>query len=163
MRGESPKWAKIGALLAVAAALIAAVGLYFQYINQPSMADVVLTPVGYTVSSTSDGQFVTVKFTLTAVGAYPAQNVRINPACEAVIPKPERVLPDQWKPIGDLVPGKSTPVFCFITLTYRGAIAGIKQSNTITWKNAVRPKVCSFDIHHITVNNKELDVPSPCM
>ena len=161
-QGRSRNWAIIGALAGVAAAVVAAVGVFLQYINQSSRVDVVLTPVGYMIRSISDGQFVTVSYTLTAVGSYPARNVRINPICQAVIPRPEPVLRDQWKSIGDLVPGKPTQELCFIPLKYIGTIVGIKQSNTITWKNAAGPKQCSFKGRHIEVNNKQLDVMSPC-
>lgn len=162
IRGESHRWVRIGALAAVVAAVAAAVGLVIQYNNQSSRVDVVLTPVGYTVRPISNGQLVIVSYTLTAVGSYPAGNVRINPICEAVIPTPESVLRDQWESIGDLMPGKPTTELCFISLNYTGAISGIKQSNSITWKNAAGPKKCSFEVRHIEVNNKQLDVKSPC-
>jgi hypothetical protein len=162
VRGESHRWVRIGALAAVVAAVAAAVGLFFLYTNQSSQVDVVLDPVGYTVRSISGGQLVIVRYTLTAVGSYPAGNVRINPICEAVIPTPEPVNQDGWKSLGDLVPGKPTTELCFISVNYTGAISGIKQSNTITWKNAAGSKKCSFTGRHIVVNDKQLDVMSPC-
>jgi len=159
---SSHRWAKIGALAAIAAAIVAALGVFFQYANQSSQVDIVIKPVDYEVKPTPDGQFVTVSYTLTAVGAYPALNVRINAVCEAVIPAPEPVLRDQWKSVGDLVPGKETPELCFIPLTYTGNITGIKQSNTVTWKNGTGPKKCSFDGHQIVINKAARSVMSPC-
>jgi hypothetical protein len=153
----------IAALAAVAAALFAAVGVYIQYASQPSRVDIVVKPVGYKVDQTPDGQFVTVSYALVVSGTSPALNVRIKQVCEAVIPTPEPVLPGEWKSLGDLLPGKTSGL-CFISsLKYAGPIQGIKQSIAVAWKNGSGQKVCSFDIHHIVNNDKELDVPSACM
>jgi hypothetical protein len=61
IQDKSRKWAKVGALAGFAAILVAAAGVFFQYINQSSRVQVVLEPVGYTVKSNSDGQFITAR------------------------------------------------------------------------------------------------------
>jgi hypothetical protein len=165
IQDKSRKWVKVGALAGFAAILVAAAGVFFQYINQSSRVQVVLEPVGYTVKSNSDGQFITVNYTLSAVGPYPARNVRINAICEAMIPAPEPVLRDQWRSIGDLLPGKrATPELCFIPVKYAGTIDGIRQSSLIAWEDAAgRESIRScFTGRQIVVNNRQLSVMSPC-
>jgi hypothetical protein len=103
-------WVKWGTFVALAAAVVALIGVLVVHRDQRARAYIAIVPVGWTIKpggvEQRAGFFGTVYYNITVTGSTPARNVLLRETCVSPIPiNTEIKAPKLGWQLGDLPPG----------------------------------------------------------
>jgi hypothetical protein len=93
---KATDWVKWGSVAAIAAALIALLGIYIVHRDQREKVYITVTPVGWKIDPGGirrDQRIATAIYDLTVSGKVPAKNVYLRERCVSPVPVGEAIQP----------------------------------------------------------------------